>query len=478
MTNSNKAITKLDQKLAEFQFENDTNIYIICSMPLSDMGKGTTVAHMLSFLEDSNAIKFDGLFNTNATGRHTATGHDDFGTYEKYNSNKKFTEEHYILGGDLFREFIDKYGEYENLCFRPHIAKHFIAKIGQMWQNIGKPKNLILEIGGTIIDYEVDPYVPFAISYYKQKYGERCKIILLTEMSYNNQYVKTRSIQRAIEEFAKRLIIPDILLVREPANFGKCGILEKVENEKTISEKIEERLGFEFNPKKIIAVPFFEQNEIDYLGTYLRERLKPLLQKPKKQIFIGSNNQSKIADWTSYLTDFEVFWPNKLNLKVEIEENMTSLVENSQKKAKTWAKISQMLTLSEDTGFFIPELGGLPGICVKKWGGELAKELTDTEFLTFFYNKVKGLQDLSCYFETVFSVADAKGLVQNITFQNHGRIDLSKFGNLQNPNYPLSAVFVAGGRNTAWSEMTTREKIEFDKPMIDKVKTILENFGV
>ena len=281
-----------------------------------------------------------------------------------------------------------------------------------------------------------------------------------------------------MEEFAKRLIIPDILLVREPANFGKCGILEKVENEKTISEKIEERLGFEFNPKKIITVPFFEQNEIDYLGTYLRERLKPLLQKPKKQVFIGSNNQSKIADWTSYLTNFEVFWPNKLNLKVEIEENMISLVENSQKKAKTWAKMSQMLTLSEDTGFFIPELGGLPGICVKKWGGELAKELTDTEFLTFFYNKVKGLQDLSCYFETVFSVADAKGLVQNITFQNHGRIDLSKFGNLQNPNYPLSAVFVASGRNTAWSEMTTREKIEFDKSMIDKVKTILENFGV
>jgi inosine/xanthosine triphosphate pyrophosphatase family protein len=54
----------------------------------------------------------------------------------------------------------------------------------------------------------------------------------------------------------------------------------------------------------------------------------------KKQILIGSNNQSKITDWTSYLKDFEVFWPNKLNLKMEIEENMTSLVENSQNKAK------------------------------------------------------------------------------------------------------------------------------------------------
>jgi non-canonical purine NTP pyrophosphatase (RdgB/HAM1 family) len=279
-----------------------------------------------------------------------------------------------------------------------------------------------------------------------------------------------------MEEFAKRLIIPDILLVREPANFGKCGILEKVENEKTISEKIEERLGFEFNPKKIITVPFFEQNEIDYLGTYLRERLKPILQKPKKQIFIGSNNQSKIIDWTNYLTDFEVFWPNKLNLKMEVEENMTSLVENSQKKAKAWAKVSGMLTLSEDTGFFIPELGGLPGVSVKKWGGELDKELQNAEFLEFFYNKVKDLKDLNCYFETVFSFADTKGLVQNITFQTHGRVDLTKFDNIQNPDYPLSAVFVANGRTTSWSELTVEEKIEFDKPMIDKVKEILENF--
>lgn len=56
---------------------------------------------------------------------------------------------------------------------------------------------------------------------------------------------------------------------------------------------------------------------------------------------------------------------------MEIEENMKSLVENSQKKAKAWAEKSKMLTLREDTRFFIPELGGLSGICVKKWGGEL-----------------------------------------------------------------------------------------------------------
>lgn len=200
------------------------------------------------------------------------------------------------------------------------------------------------------------------------------------------------------------------------------------------------------------------------------------LQKPKKQIFIGSNNPTKVADWKNYLPNFEAFWPEKLGLKLEIEENITSLIENSQKKAKEWAKFSGMLTLSEDTGFFIPELGGLPGVSVKKWGGQLDKELQDTKFLEFFYNKVKDLKDLNCYFETVFSVANPQGLVQSITFQNHGRIDLTKFANIQNPVYPLSAVFVANSRVKTWSEMTKVEKIEFDKVMIEKVKNILENF--
>lgn len=86
------------------------------------------------------------------------------------------------------------------------------------------------------------------------------------------------------------------------------------------------------------------------------------------------------------------------------------------------------------------------------------------------------MTDLSCYFETVFSIIDPKGVVQSITFQNHGLIYLGKFENLQNPNYPLSAVFVACGRTKTWSEMNSKEKINFDRLMIEKVKTILENF--
>lgn len=68
------AIDKINLKLKNNWFNNDTNVYIVLSMPLSDMSKGTVVTHVLNMLPNSDAIKVDGLLNTNKNGRHTASG--------------------------------------------------------------------------------------------------------------------------------------------------------------------------------------------------------------------------------------------------------------------------------------------------------------------------------------------------------------------------------------------------------------------
>ncbi|MDR2415142.1 MAG: hypothetical protein LBD75_00565 [Candidatus Peribacteria bacterium] len=47
-------------------------------------------------------------------------------------------------------------------------------------------------------------------------------------------------------------------------------------------------------------------------------------------------------------------------MEISIEENTYSLLENSQKKALEWAKVSGLPTISEDTGFFVQALDGKP----------------------------------------------------------------------------------------------------------------------
>lgn len=273
------ALKMLDNKIKENEFSKDTNIYIVLSHPRSDMGKGNIAAHLLTHLPNSDAVKFDGLLNTNANGRHTAKGHDDFGIYEKFNPSKKFSDERYLLGGYLYKEFIDEYGEYENLSFRPHFTKYFIGKLGYIWHQIGQPKNFILEVGGTISDWEVDPYITPVINYLKGNHGKSCKIILLSELAYSEEHPKTRSIQLSVSEFLKRTIVPDVLLYREPIEMIINTDKDRAIIEKTVRDKLEDSIGLHLLPQIILGIPFYKKEKLGDLSNYIKEKLIPALYK-------------------------------------------------------------------------------------------------------------------------------------------------------------------------------------------------------
>ncbi|MBU4453374.1 hypothetical protein KKH24_03870, partial [Patescibacteria group bacterium] len=406
-------------------------------------------------------------------------GHDDFGIYEKYNKDKTFREDKYILGGYLFKEFIEEYGEYENLCFRPHFFLFFVSKIKEMWVNCGKPKNFIIEIGGTIIDYEVDIYVPPSIYHIKNEIGDRCNIILLSEVSYNNQYIKTRTIQRSVEELAKRFIFPDYIFAREPKNLPNLNKIDRLENEKEISQKIHERIGINIDSKKIICVPFYDQEQIDDLAEYYKNRIKKLFNRQKNgiKLFIGSANKSKIADYKMYFKDLDILSAYDLDISVTISENTTSLQENSVNKALSWAKASGLTTIADDTGFYILALDGRPGVSIKRWGGELEEELTNQEFIKFLKKKLDNIDDTTCYFETCYTIANPEGDIFSFTKRYYGTIDKSLLDEAYMEGFPLGAVFKAKGRNTTWMQMNEKEKTDSEKDMIEHVKKILTLFN-
>jgi CTP synthase (UTP-ammonia lyase) len=142
------------------------NVFFVTSYPRSDMGKGTFIAQALNVVNNSDAIKFDGLLNTNENGRHTEKGHDDFGIYEAFNPNKQFGKEHYILAGEIYQDFIAKYGENENLQLNPHLSYYLEYKIMYIWNQIGRPKNLFIEIGGVMTDFEVAPLFKSIIKHF------------------------------------------------------------------------------------------------------------------------------------------------------------------------------------------------------------------------------------------------------------------------------------------------------------------------
>lgn len=470
-----QALHLLEQRLANSSMPADVRIFVVSSFPRSDMGKGTLVAHMLRILPDSNAIKFDGLLNTNANGRHTAVGHDDFGIYEKHNPGRHFHEDHYILGGHLYKDFIEKYGEYENLTFRPYMSKHFLATIQEMWDNIGKPTNLIIELGGTITDFEVDSYIPPALLDMKARYGNQCQLILLTETSYNNEYIKTKTVQDSVDVFLKRGIIPDIIVAREPSDLHGATSKQHIEYERTMRTKLQEGFGREF--KKILSVPFYQQNELEEYGKFLDLQLSPVIlpSAKGKRIFIGTNNQNKVADWKSYVNgEFDIITPQDLDLEMDVIEGMTSVKENSLAKAKAWCRLSGLPTIADDTGFYIKELDGMPGVAVRRWGGQLPESATSEEFFNHMKKHVQNLNDTSCHFEVVITLALPNGEDYQIVHETHGYIDKALLEKGYQPGeFALGQVFKKSDRNKIWAEMSDEEKRQSDKELVDKIMPLL-----
>lgn len=446
--------------------DGEANYYFVLGYPRSDIGKGTLVAQLLNVTLDSNAIKFDGLLNTNKGGRHTKTGHDDFGIYERFNPGKSWGKENYLLGGELYQEFISIYGENENLQINPHLSFFVENKIHEMWKKFGKPKHFFIEVGGLITDPEVDPlFTPILQRMQDDGIG---KTILLTELRYGN-YIKTKAIQDAYKTLVSRQIKPWLIVMREPLEIGEVSYDERLEFERVVSTKL--YTTFNNRVERIISVPHF--NDIGDYTEYIRERFVPLISSvDSKEIFIATGNEAKLDDFRIYLGDeYELASPRTENINIDIPEGIDSIEDNAIAKARAYAVKAGMISLGDDTGFFIKELHGEPGVALRRWGGELPEDTDNKTFWEFLQVKTKDLKDLDCYFRQCVAIATPRGEVEIVYNINNGYLNKQKLQKSYNGSgYPIGAAFESYNRNKTWDEMSDDEKREFDKRFIDELK--------
>lgn len=463
----------LTREISQLHKKSGVNFYFILSYPRSDMGKGTVAATLCSLLPNSNLIKFDGLLNTNKDNRHLTTERDDFEIYEKYNPHLRFGKNNYILLGETLVEFIEKYGEGDHISFRPHFAHFFIERIYDNWKKLGSPNNLIVEFGGTINDSEVSPFIPYTIAYYKRMLGSQCKTILLTELGFNGEYIKTKVAQDAVQTFVSKSICPDYLLLREPRELTEINCADRKIFHQEVAKKLSDNLNVFFESERIWTVPFFKDGKIDY-----RQILSSLIKVDEmSKIFIGSKNKGKISDWNRYFTNIEIVTPYDNGVFVDVTENSESIFENAKNKAIAWSKSTELTTVSDDTGFFIPGLGGKPGVAVKTFGGELPETRSDKKYIQYVISKVKGLSGKNCYFESAVAFAKNGVLLIEDSYKIEGELvvdnidlDSMKF----EEGFPIGSIFRPFGARDVWINLSDGEKSKFDTAMITCVNDCLK----
>lgn len=106
---------------------------------------------------------------------------------------------------------------------------------------------------------------------------------------------------------------------------------------------------------------------------------------------VATNNQKKLKEIQRILDSFGITAKTlkELGISVEIEENGTTFEENAVIKAKTIAKLSNLPTISDDSGLEVDALNGAPGVYTARYAGENA---TDDENIDKLLESMAGVE--------------------------------------------------------------------------------------
>lgn len=210
----------------------ETKYIFVAGGVISGVGKGVATASIGKILKEygfkTTAIKIDPYINVDAgTLRPTEHGEvwvtddggeidQDLGNYERFLGDT-ISRINNITTGQIYHSVIEKErsGKFlgKTVQFIPHIPNEILNRIREASKNYDFA---LIEIGGTIGDYENIPFLFAAKSLERQIGKENVIYILITYLpipTHINE-MKTKPTQQAIKSLSEYGIFPDIILCR------------------------------------------------------------------------------------------------------------------------------------------------------------------------------------------------------------------------------------------------------------------------
>jgi len=205
---------------------------VIAGGVMSGVGKGVTTASIGKILQEYGyrvtAIKIDPYINYDAgTLRPTEHGEvwvtddggeidQDLGTYERF-LNMDIPKRNNITTGQIYKTVIDRerQGEYlgQTVQFIPHIPDEIKKRLKEASDGFDF---VLIEIGGTIGDYENIPFL-FAVKSLEREVGKKnLTYVLITYLPIPShiEEMKTKPTQQAIRLLSESGIFPDFIICR------------------------------------------------------------------------------------------------------------------------------------------------------------------------------------------------------------------------------------------------------------------------
>ena len=163
-----------------------------------------------------------------------------------------------------------------------------------------------------------------------------------------------------------------------------------------------------------------------------------------KQIIFATSNQSKSKRFSKGLKELgiEVLSLNDINIKLDVEENGSTAIENALIKVRECYKKTNMPSMGMDDTLYmenVPE-DKQPGLFVRRVNG---KTLTDEEMIEYYTNLVKeyGKEGrINCKWIYGLAVINEKGEEATYSFSKDNFYMVSSRSDKINPGYPLNSI--------------------------------------
>ncbi len=172
------------------------------------------------------------------------------------------------------------------------------------------------------------------------------------------------------------------------------------------------------------------------------------------EIIIATNNKNKVAELKSKLGGYgiNVLSQSEAGFNLEVEENGTTLEENSFLKAKAVYDICKKPVIADDSGLFVDCLDGAPGIYSARFAGEGASDEQRRAKLLELMKDVEE-EKRTAHFETVVCYIDECGKEHFFKGRVDGKIGFEERGTY---GFGFDPLFIFEGKTFA--ERTREEK--------------------
>jgi XTP/dITP diphosphohydrolase len=147
------------------------------------------------------------------------------------------------------------------------------------------------------------------------------------------------------------------------------------------------------------------------------------------KLLLATSNPGKIREYRFLLDSpgYKITTLAEEGIAKVVTESGNNYEQNARLKAISYAKLSQLTALADDSGLEVDALNGEPGVKSARFAGEAANDAERVSFLLAKLNGVPWEQRTAC-FKCVIAIASPEGRVELCYGECHGIIALEAKG--------------------------------------------------